>query len=570
MKGCDKEVLLSNAIKYAEDCVTGKEVTTWEVQKQCEIFLADYKKNQYTEEFKYYFDEKKLKKVETIISFMNFATGFLGSQPILNHLANFQCFLIANVFGWRFKNNEHRFRYREAMLYISRKNAKGTLCAIIFIVGMLLEQNYSEFYSICLDKELSAELRKQIKQIIEASPLLCKRFKISKMWSGNLECLITKSYYKPLTANADKNNSIRGAYVVADELGAFDTKENINALMSGQKSVLNPLMFYTTSAYPNSTSIMYGELEYCRKILKGEIVNERYFCLIYYANKEEIWEDIGIYRANPLRIEENYEEIRQFRERARIVEKDKIEHITKNMNIMLESNSEEEVYLQRDLWKRCEVEKIDFNGRKVSVGIDLSKTTDLTSVSIMYEEQGVIYCKSHGFVPENSLNSPNRTEKINYLEEEALNNVTIQKGDNIKYLEICKYVRNIERQYNCTIKNIYIDPSYSELIINELQNDFDIVVLKQTYTQLSRYTIRFRDLVYEGKIKYERNKVLDYCVACAKVTEGKAGDIMIAKNRKNRWERIDLLVTLIFCYVEFYSEKKKKDFNKILNDNFIV
>lgn len=563
-------VLLSNAIKYAEDCIAGREVTTWEVKKQCEKFLNDYKNRQYNEEFSYYFDENKLEKVEKIISLMRFATGFFGGKPILNHLATFQCFLIANIFGWRFKSNSDRFRYREAMLYISRKNAKGTLCAIIFIIGMLLEQNYSEFYSICLDKELSSELRKQIKQIIEASPALCKRFKISKQWTGNLECLITKSYYKPLTANADKNNSIRGAYVVADELGAFDTKDNINAMMSGQKSVLNPLMFYTTSAYPNSTSIMYEELEYCRKILKDEIVNERYFCLIYYANKDEIWEDVGIYRANPLRIEENYEEIRQFRERAKIVEKDKIEHITKNMNIMLDSSTDEEFYLQKDLWKKCRVDKVDFKGKKVSVGIDLSKTTDLTSVSIMYEEGGYIYCKSHGFLPGNSLNSPNRTEKINYLVEESLGNVTIQEGDNIKYLDICDYVRNIESEYNCTIKNIYIDPTYSELILNELQNDFDIVVLKQTYTQLSRYTVRFRDLVYEGKIKYERNNVLDYCVACAKVSEGKAGDIMIAKNRKNRWERIDLLVTLIFCYVEFYSEKKKKNFNEIFNENYIV
>lgn len=563
-------VLLSNAIKYAEDCIVGKEVTTWEVKKQCEKFLDDYRNRQYDEDFSYYFDEEKLYKVEKIISLMRFATGFLGGKPILNYLAPFQCFLIANIFGWRFKDNEHRFRYREAMLYISRKNAKGTVCAIIFIIGMLLEQNYSEFYSICLDKVLSSELRKQIKQIIEASPALCKRFKISKQWTGNLECLITKSYYKPLTANADKNNSIRGAYVVADELGAFDTKDNINAMMSGQKSVLNPLMFYTTSAYPNSTSIMYEELEYCRKILKGEIVNERYFCLIYYANKDEIWEDIGIYRANPLRIEENYEEIRLFRERAKIVEKDKIEHITKNMNIMLDTATDEEFYLQKDLWKKCEINKIDFAGKNVSVGIDLSKTIDLTSISIMYEEAGIIYCKSHGFVPRNTLNSPNRTEKINYLEEEALGNVTIQEGDSIKYLDICNYVRNIESKYNCNIKNIYIDPSYSELILNELQNEFDIVVLKQTYTQLSRYTVRFRDLVYEGKVKYEKNNVLDYCVACAKVSEGKAGDIMIAKNRKNKWERIDLLVTLIFCYAEFYSEKKKKNFNEIFNENYIV
>lgn len=557
-------LLLERALQYANDCVEGKEITTWEVIKQCKIFLDDYNNKQHEEDYKFYFDDKKLKKVEKLINLMNYATGFLGGQPILPNLANFQCFLIANIFGWRFKDNKKRFRYREAMLYISRKNAKGTICAIIFICGLVLEQNWSEFYSICLDQELASELRKQIKQIIESSPALKKHFTISKTWKGNLECKLTHSYYKPLTAKADKNNSIRGAYVVADELGAFDDKANINAMMSGQKSVLNPLMFYTTSAYPNSTSIMYGELDYCRKILNGEIDNERFFCLIYYANDNEIWDDIGIYRANPLRIEENYDEIRQFRERAKVVEKDKIEHITKAMNIMLESKDEDEKYLQNDLWKKCRVNKIDFEGKEVSIGVDLSKTIDLTSVSIMYEEDGIIYCTSHAFVPKDTLNNPNRTEKINYWEQQELGNVTIMDGSTIDYIKIAKHIKSIEKLHNCTIKMIYIDPTYKELLLQELE-DYDVHILGQTYTVLSKYTMRFRDLVYENKVRYENNFLLDYCVSCAKVSTGKAGDIMVQKNRKNKWEKIDLLVTLIFAYAEFYIEEEEYDAVAALN-----
>lgn len=562
-------ILLDNAIKYAEDCISGKEITTDEVIKQCEIFLNDYRNRQYQESFEYYFDEKKLEKVEKIISLMRFATGFLGGKSILPNLATFQCFLIANIFGWRFKNNENRFRYREAMLFISRKNAKGTVCAIVFIIGMLLEQNYSEFYSICLDKELASELRKQIKQIIEASPALCKRFKISKTWTGNLECLITKSYYKPLTANADKNNSIRGAFVVADELGAFNVKDNINAMMSGQKSVLNPLMFYTSSSYPNSNSIMYEELDYCRKILNGEIVNERYFCLIYYANKDEIWDDTGIYRANPLRIEENYEEIRQFRERAKIIEKDKIEHITKNMNIMLDTVRENENYLDMSIFRRYSKPKKEiyskYKGQKVALGIDLSKTIDLTSVSIMTrnKEDKKIYCSSMGFIASGTLKNPNRQEKIDYRQEQRDGNVKILKGDTIKVLEICDYVRNIEKLYGCQIEVIYYDGTFGELLEQELKRDYKLIKISQTYTIMSSTYKMFRDELYNGNVSYAENNLLDYCASCAETSTGKVGDILVIKNRKDKTARIDLLITLLFAYKHFYIEKKK--FNSIKN-----
>ena len=40
-------ILLDKALKYCNDVVEGKEITTDEVKLQCKIFLEDYYKNQY-------------------------------------------------------------------------------------------------------------------------------------------------------------------------------------------------------------------------------------------------------------------------------------------------------------------------------------------------------------------------------------------------------------------------------------------------------------------------------------------------------------------------------------------
>ena len=169
-------ILLDKAFKYANDVVSGKEVTTWEVKKQCEIFLNDYNNRQFEDSFEFYFDEKKLKKINSLLKLINFATGFVAEKQVLDSLANFQAFFITNIFGWRFKDKPYKFRYNNNTLFIARKNAKTALIAIIFILLMLTEQKYSEFYSICLTKELAAEIKKEMQQIINASPLIKKHF----------------------------------------------------------------------------------------------------------------------------------------------------------------------------------------------------------------------------------------------------------------------------------------------------------------------------------------------------------------------------------------------------------
>lgn len=192
------------SVQYASDVVEGLEITTWEVKRQCEIFLHDIKNCEKDENFEFYFDYDALQKIENLLWLFRLATG--ASDDIVGALfmdciAPFQAFLITNVFAWRFKRNKKKFRYRYVCLYMARKNAKTAIVGIIFILLMLTEQDYSEYYSICLNKELAGEIRKSMVQIIQSSPDLEPFFKISTTFLGELKCLITNSFFQPRVAN---------------------------------------------------------------------------------------------------------------------------------------------------------------------------------------------------------------------------------------------------------------------------------------------------------------------------------------------------------------------------------
>lgn len=554
-------IILDRALKYCDDVLAGKEITTWEVKKQCEIFKEDFTTNQYKKEFEYYADLNELEKINDLLKFFNFATGFVAGQPVLENLGNFQCLLLAGIFLFRYKDKPYKFKNNDITLFIARKNAKTNLVAIIFMLLMLTEQEYSEFYSICLTKELAAELRKAMVQVLNASPVIAEHFIISKTKTGIIECKLTGNFFLPRTSESGKNNSIRPSAFVSDEHGNFEDPDNFNAMKSGQLNVLNPLIFRTTTAYNIFSSIMETDIEYIRSVFKGVIDDNNQFALLYYAEEQHLWDDIGMYQANPLRIEENYEQIRKNRKKAKLKPTEKNEYITKNMNNFLQNESEEK-FLDIEYWKKGELEKINFKGKNVVVSTDCSLTTDLTALNMMYEENGNYYMKAHAFLPEKSLES--RREKIDYREMEKLGYCTIVPGNYIDYNLLEAKIREIETIYECTVICICSDPYNFIQNLDNLSEDYNVEVVKQTYTELSAPTKAFRNDVYGGKIFYEKNKLLDWCMANAKAkARHMTGDIMLEKVNKNK-TRIDLSVASIFGYSRLYIKKLEYDSIKAL------
>lgn len=552
-------ILLDRTIKYAEDVMSSKEITTWEVKKQCEWFLNDYNNRQRKDNFEFYFDEKELLKINNLLKLMNFATGFVAGGQVLEHLAPFQCFFIANIFGWRFKDNQVKFRYNDNTLFIARKNAKTATIALVFILLMLTEQQYSEFYSICLTKELAAEIKKIMAQIINASPLIKDRFFISTTQTGSITCKLTNSFFEPRVNEAGKNNSIRPSAFVSDEHGNFTENSNFTAMQSGQKNVINPLVFRTTTAYAINNSIMEEDIEYIRKVYNGVVKNERMFALLYYSEKEHIWDDYGMYQSNPLRIEENYEIIREDREKALVQTNLQEEFVTKTCNVFIQED-EGKKYLDIDEFKKGKIDKVDFDGKEVVIGVDLSISTDLTAVSILYKENGKYYIYSKGFLP----SKKEREEEIDYNLYAREGYCDIHKGLTINYTKIENYIREIEEKYNCRIKCIVSDPYNAKQMMERLAEDYEVILIRQSYQVLSPPLKSFRDEVYSGNVFYQENKLLEWCVANAIEKKGTYDDILITKGKSHN--RIDLLDATIFAYSQLYLVDNEVDINEVTDE----
>ena len=558
-------MLVERALLYANRVVAGDEITTWEVKRQCEIFLHDY----HNEDETYYFDQKEVELVETLLSFMNFATGIncIGTS-ILDGLHGFQCFFIVNIFGFRYKDKPKKFKHQDITLFIPRKNAKTFILSVTLLILMLTENEYSEFYSICIDRDLAGEVKKCMMQIIDASPIITKRFKKSVTLSGKITCLLTNSFYQARTSESGRNNAIRPSAFIADEIGNFRDYDNITAMKSGQLSVVNPLMLKATTAYAINDSIMLEELEYIRKVLKGDIEDRNQFALIYYAEQGHEWDDTGLFMSNPLRIDENYDEIRKSRAKALNKPLERTEFLTKHMNIFVNSE-QDEPYLKMTEWRKGVISLEKFKelvkGQSVVVSLDLSITTDLTAVGIGFTHEGEYYFLSHGFLPRGSL--AERREKIDYQAMERLGYCTICDGLSVNYSQVYDYIMSIEKTFDCNIAYIISDPFNAKMMLEDLAADYDVVELKQCFNQLSSPTKEFRNEVYNGNIYHVENKILDWCMSCMSLEVGKAEDVMPKRKYKNR-QRIDMAVVCIFAFKLLFDSPKIKNWDEIITEEW--
>lgn len=555
-------MLLEKSEKYAKNCISGKEITTFEVKKQCEWFLEDMEK-QNNDYYPYYFDTKQIEIIEGVLKLLNFATGLhIVDKSVYEGLKDFQAFFIANIFGWRYKSDSRKFRYREVDLFIPRKNSKTFLAALIIIILMLTEDDYSEFYSICLDRDLAGEVKKAISQILNASPSVLEYFNIPKTLSGRMECTLTHSFYQPRTAEANRNNSIRPSAFIADEYGAMKDNANVEAMRSGQLSVRNPLMFKLTTAYAEDKSIMLDELEYLKKFYKGLETDDRLFALVYYATEEHLWDDIGLQMANPLRIEENYEEIRRARKNALAKPCERTEFLTKNMNYFMPSNSGEE-FITIDKLRLCKNTRgiFDWNGKDVYVGIDLAMTNDNTAVSMVTIEDDMIFAKSWAFIPAEKIEEKNRRERTDYrrfIEEGSC----FACGDEVvSYEFIENFIMNIERKYGVHIVQIAYDRYNCISTANKLESaGYQTVEVKQHSTILHMPTKWLQEHILQRKFSYDGDRLYEINFQNARCVEDNNLNKYVSKKKSNG--KVDMVMSTIDALYLLQQE--------ILNeDNFV-
>lgn len=499
---------------------------------------------------KYIISKNKVKQVENILKILIMPKGLKAGQTLFVATTGYQWLFYIAILCTVYKDNPNKRRYETGILEICRKNFKTYTIATIFILLFLTEPKFSKFYSVAPDGALSREIREAMSETIKSSPLIYehkenKRFKILRDY---ILFKPTQTQYTPLSYSTSRMDGRLPNAFICDETGALPNSYPIQAMRSGQLNILNKLGFIISTKYPTIDNPFEHEVNYAKKILDGLEHDETVFALLYEPDKTKGWEtnDLILQQANPVALEipEIWEDLLKKRARAIAVESDRENYVTKHCNIIYQGVGTETYIDVKDV-KECKVANIDWNGRVVYLGLDLSETTDNTSIAMVaVDENNNLLADSFAFIPEDRINEKTISEKVNYLELSRTPKV-IACGDKvIDYAAVEDFILGLEGKYGVQIQAIGYDRYNALSTVQKLNKaGYNMVEIRQHSSVLHSPTKRLKEKILSKEFKYQENPLLEINFQNAKCVYDTNKNLYV--NKKKSRGKIDMVVSLI-------------------------
>lgn len=499
---------------------------------------------------KYIFSESKYKQLENILKLLIMPKGLKAGQTLYECSVGYQYLLYSAILCVVHKDNPNKRRYETGLLEICRKNFKTYTIATLFIILFLSEPQFSKFYSVAPDGALSKEIREAISETIRSSPLIyefknSKRFKILRDY---IKFNPTQSIYTPLSFSTSRMDGRLPNVFCADEVGALNTNYPIEAMRSGQLNILNKLGFVISTKYPTIDNPFEDEVGYSKKVLDGLIKDETRFSLLYEPDNPKNWEtdDLILQQSNPVALEipEIWDDLIKKRAYAIAVESARENFVTKHCNIVYQGQGTETYIDVKDVQK-CKVSNIDWKGRVVYLGLDLSETNDNTAVGMAtIDDDNNILFEAIAFVPEGRIDQKNAYEKIDYRAFiKAMK--CIACGDRvIDYSVVEDFIMNIESKYGVQVQAIGYDRYNCLSTASKLEKaGYNTVEIRQHSSVLHSPTKLLKEKILNGEAKYTENKLLEINFQNARCTQDTNKNLYV--NKKKSKGKVDMVVAII-------------------------
>ncbi len=537
-------IRLHQSYIYAQKVINKESPAPKYVIKQCEEFLkiCDEKTD------KYFLSEIKLKQIDDILKLLVMPRGLKAGSSIYFCSCGYQWLLYASILCIMYRENPDKRRYETAILEIARKNFKTFTIATIFVLLFLLEPKFSKFYSVAPDGALSREVKPAIEEILKSSPLVYlhadrPRFKILRDY---IECNLNENRYVPLNYSNSRMDGKLPNVFLADEVGALPNSYAIEAMRSGQLNILNKLGCIISTKYPTANNPFEDEVNYAKRVLDGTQKDETIFSLLYEPDKTDNWvdDDLVLKHANPVALEipEIWEDLLKRRARATAVESSRENFLTKHCNIIYQGAGTESFIDIKDL-QACRVNKIDWTGREIYLGVDLSMTNDNTAVAMCAEENGKILADVICFVPEGRIEEKNKFEKIDYNRFIAASKCIACGNKTIDYRAVEDFVFSIEEKYGVTIRAIGYDRYNAISSAQKWNQKYNTVEIRQHSDTLHPPTKLLSEKITNGEFEYEKNNLLEINFENARCTYSTNMNRYVTK-KKSRG-KVDMVVALI-------------------------
>lgn len=414
------------------------------------------------------FDAKKANKAIQFIE--NFCHHSKGRNDLFK-LELWQKAIVSAIFGILDKKT-HRRQFREIFLLVGRKNGKSLFAAAIMAYVAYIDGEYgSELYCLAPKLDQADIVYDSFYKITQAEEELAE---VTKKRRSDIYIEELNTTIKKIAFNAKKADGFNPTMTTNDEMEAWPGDQGLKqyeVMVSGTGARTEPITLSTSTAGYVNDGIFDELMKRSTAFLKGSSKERRLLPFLYMIDDLEKWntkEELA--KANPnLGVSVQWE---FFEEQIAIALQSlskKAEFMTKYCNIKQNSSI---AWLDYETVAKAAGQPYtldDFRGCYCVAGIDLSRTTDLTAVSLVIEKGGKNHIITQFFMPQERYNVAIDEEGVPYNIFKEQGYLTISGEHQVNYKDVFAWFVRLIKEYKIRPLKVGYDRYCAGYLVEEMK-----------------------------------------------------------------------------------------------------
>lgn len=518
---------------YVEKIKAGEILTSQRLKK----YLIRLQKEMNNDD--YYYDTREANRyfrfAETCIRLGE--AGYAGKlmKFTLWEKAFFECLL-----SFKRKEDKKR-RFTNALLLIARKNGKTALMSSFAIYNLFLKKGSDV---LCASND-----NKQTLILWSGCETMRKQFDRKNRISGKNQSEIYSdqllTHIKKISSTQKNTDGLRSSVVLFDE--AHDAKDETGGVyISARQSTSNaedPLVIITTTQGINRGCFLDIRVGYCHSIMDSEIEDDTWLCWLYEQDSEdEIWQDETSWLKSNPSLEAGIKQWNYLRseiKEAKLSKASRLEVLTKDFNLILENSinwlDSQDIYYDQPAFSiEALHEKVGAPYISCTVGVDLSRTTDITASVIMIKlpQDKTFYVLPHFWIPKVKYDAEADSEAgAKYKEWHEKGTLTICDGVEIDQAQVEQWLEEMVEKYKIKPHKIGLDRWFATQYEERARRVFgksSILEIEQGY-KLSNSIYRIESELKNHNINFQNDHILSWMLSNASAKFNDSMQIKLTK-----------------------------------------